>query len=62
MAKIRIIFKSQDDPSGGPQQQVFVEIEDENGNSINAGEWTADGEYEALDIDLAELNARLSCV
>lgn len=51
MMKLHIIFQSQDAPDGGPQQQVFVEVHDEDGNSINAGEWSADGEYEQLTID-----------
>lgn len=55
---LNIIFASQDDPKGGPQQQVFVEVHDENGKSINVGEWTSDGEFEQLTIDLFKLAMR----
>jgi hypothetical protein len=51
MAKIVLIFESQLDPNGGPNKQIFVEAHDENGNSIDVGEWAADGEYETLTID-----------
>lgn len=57
MAKINIIFRSEETPNG--QEQVFVEVNDEHGKSINAGEWSADGEYEALTIDLEMLNSML---
>lgn len=60
MAKISIIFKSVLVNNGNsPNDQIFVEVEDENGKSIDAGEWTADGDYESLTIDLDELSERL---
>lgn len=58
--KIALNFKSipdTDNSPQGPNQQVFIEAHDENGNSINVGEWSADGEYEALTIDCAALSA-----
>ncbi len=60
--KIALIFKSipdQDNSPQGPNQQLFVEAHDENGKSINVGEWAADGDYESLTINLEELNKRL---
>lgn len=52
--KLSIIFKSEIQPRNEPNKQVFIEVNDENGNSINAGEWLADGEHEALVIDCAK--------
>lgn len=54
MTKIVLNFTSRLLPTG-PNEQVFIEAHDENGNSINVGEWAADGEYEALTIDCAKL-------
>jgi hypothetical protein len=51
MAKITLIFASRSFPSGKPNEQIFIEAHDENGNSIDVGEWAADGEYESLTID-----------
>lgn len=55
--KFRIIF--QQEVPGNPTL-TFVDIVDENGNSISIGEWSADGEYEALDIDTDNLDIRVS--
>lgn len=54
MPKIVLIFKSELEPNNGPNKQVFIEAHDENGNSINVGEWLADGEYETLTINCAK--------
>lgn len=37
-----------------PNELVFVEVNDDQGNSIDAGEWLADGSHEALVIDCAK--------
>jgi hypothetical protein len=55
MMIIRLIFKSVLDPKGGPNEQVFIEAQDESGRSIDVGEWAADGEYEQLTIDTDKL-------
>lgn len=54
--KIVLIFKSKLDPNNGPNEQIFVEAHDENGKSIDVGEWAADGEYESLTIDCDALS------
>lgn len=54
--KIALIFKST--KINGMIEQVFVEAQDEQGRSINVGEWAADGEYESLTIDCAQWEAK----
>lgn len=45
--KIQIRF----DAPPGPQSGYFIEVEDETGKSISAGEWVADGSDWLLKID-----------
>ena len=58
MTQIVLVFKSELDPNGGPNKQIFIEANDENGKSIDVGEWAADGEYETLTINLNNFIAR----
>lgn len=57
MSKIRIVF----DGPPGPDSGRFVEVEDEQGRSINAGTWSAreDGLWELRisGVDLAIMKA-----
>lgn len=52
--KLSVIFKPKPTINNGPNDLLFVEVNDENGNSIDAGEWLADGEHETLTIDCAK--------
>jgi hypothetical protein len=54
MTKIILIFESRQ-TTAGPNEQIFIEAHDESGKSINVGDWSADGEHEALTIDCAAL-------
>lgn len=56
---IKIIFESFDNASGKAPALVFVEINDDSGKSIRVGNWTADGEHEALIISVDDLRAAL---
>ena len=49
--KIALIFKSVYNKEYAINDQMFIDAHDENGKSINVGEWAADGEYESLTID-----------
>ncbi len=52
---IEIIF----DASNGPMNMVFVEVENEKGQSVNVGEWHDQAEgYSALRIPLGQSTAR----
>lgn len=52
MTKLVLIFASRlVDGGSSPNEQIFIEADDINGNSINVGEWAADGEHESLTID-----------
>lgn len=53
--KLSIIFQPRlVDGGKSPNEQIFVEVNDDQGNSIDAGEWITDGEHEALVIDCAK--------
>jgi hypothetical protein len=60
--KIRIVFQDITDEAkvAGYDHHApllaFVEVNDyDTGKSIKIGEWVADGEYQALDIELEEI-------
>ncbi len=54
--KIQIRFDGPPDHESGR----FVEVEDEDGRSINAGEWKQDGEFWLLVIDTDRLEVSMA--
>lgn len=57
--KLSIIFEPRlVDGGNAPNELIYVEINDDKGNSINAGDWISDGEHEVFVIDCDKFVSR----